>query len=53
MIHVGFLHNFTRFSYTIFPKNSPKVISHVLGARNVTDVANTGKFIKKRPLGTI
>ena len=46
MIHVGFLHNFTRFSYTIFPKNSPKVISHVLGARNVTDVANTGKFIK-------
>ncbi len=46
MIHVGFLHNFTRFSYTIYPENRPKVISHVLGARDVLDISNSGDLIK-------
>ena len=42
-IHVGFLHQFTRFSYTFYPEN-PKIISHVLSGRSISDITNSGKW---------
>ncbi len=44
--HVGFKHWYTRFSYTFFPKKNPKVISHVIGFRNVFDISNGNDLIK-------
>ncbi len=44
-IHVGFQHQFSRFSYTIYPDN-PKVISHVFSLRNVLDMRNNWNMIK-------
>ncbi|MEL6923460.1 MAG: DUF5916 domain-containing protein [Bacteroidota bacterium] len=39
-IHVGFQHWFSRASYTLFPKNQPKVISHVFAMRDVFDATS-------------
>jgi len=42
---IGFHHWYSRFSYTIYPENAPKVISHSLGFRNILDVTTGGTLM--------
>ncbi len=35
---LGYIHDFTRFSYTFYPENSEKIVSHGIGFRNVFDI---------------
>ena len=45
---LGFQHWFTRVSYNIFPENSPKVISHTFGFRDIFDMTNDGRLMSNR-----
>ena len=44
-LRIGFNHWFTRFAYTIYPQQSPKIISHRFSMRNVRDFANDDRLI--------
>ncbi|MCB0686844.1 MAG: carbohydrate binding family 9 domain-containing protein [Saprospiraceae bacterium] len=41
----GFNHWFSRFAYTFYPTNHPKINTHELGFRNVLDATEGGKLI--------
>ena len=45
--HIGFQHQFSRFSYTIYPKTE-SIISHSFSLRNVSDYTNNWDFIQNR-----
>lgn len=39
-IHLGFQHQFSRASYTLFPKDQKKIIAHTFSVRNALDLDN-------------
>ncbi|MGI9552793.1 MAG: hypothetical protein ACR2MT_16435, partial [Aurantibacter sp.] len=47
-IHIGFHHLFTRFSYTFYPANQAKVVSHQLRGSHVMDVNNDFDLLQNR-----
>lgn len=44
-LQIGFNHMYTRLSYAIYPKNTPKIISHTFAARNILDFTNDDQLI--------
>lgn len=42
---VGYHHQYSRIGYTIYPQNHPRVISHQVGLRSITDVRTNWDFI--------
>lgn len=44
-LQIGFNHMYTRLSYAIYPKNTPKIISHTFAARNILDFTNEDQLI--------
>lgn len=44
-LQIGFNHMYTRLSYALYPKNTPKIISHTFAARNILDFTNDNQLI--------
>lgn len=44
-LQIGFNHMYTRLSYAIYPKNTPKIISHTFAVRNILDFTNANQLI--------
>lgn len=48
-LQVGYHHNYTNFSYTLYPEKNPKIISHTFETQLIADVAMDGRFIAASP----
>lgn len=44
-LQIGFNHMYTRLSYALYPKNTPKIISHTFAVRNILDFTNDNQLI--------